>query len=478
MSSNMSIETKNRASSPWALTLAFILIAFLANSPLAAQTVRFILVAPAATIDTNFAATAFTIANFPTGYKGTVVTAANAATFNTVAPPSLRHLFTQLQPGTTLRNRVNSVFLVSANRVDVDYYLVDDRTGFTGGTGMFLTSQLNNQPRVWPAAFSFQPPGSSGRWQGVAWFGEAWGAVLAANMPGGLVGWEGVALHETSHTQWVGTVSRWGAINQRLIAYGRDGSHYQAELLGDPEIALNEGLGTFFGYLHNEPERQQLIQFWQDDSARYFVEAQSVLAGNPTVNQAPRTQGTIGSTAVFFYTWKNVPGYFVLNSEHTGTAYNLFFWQYTNGNRDQAFNMILEAAASMWDDYRKRDLFYETNRLALALERYAATPEGQAAKTAGTLTSSLYPFALLDILTHFGMTDAQYQQEYRRNYPDRDPAALADYFTNHRASIRRLVEGHLNASPIEIVQAVEVAHRYCQNASRILQGNGVVAPTN
>lgn len=478
MTSNITITAKKNGTRSWAPAFFFTLIAFLAGSPLAAQTVRFILVAPAATIDGSFAATAFTIPNFPAGYKGTVVTAANAAAFNTAAPPSLRHLFTQLQPGTTLRNRINSVFRVSANRVDVDYYLVDDRSGFTGGTGMFLTRPLSNQPRVWPAAFSFQPPGAAGRYQGVAWFGEAWGAVLAAQMPGGLVAWEGVALHETSHTQWVGTVSRWGAVNQWLIAYGRDNDHYQEELLGDPEIALNEGMGTFFGYLHNEPERRQLIQFLQDPTARYFVEAQSVLAGNARVNRAPRTEGTVGTTTVFRYTWRDVPGYFVLNSEHTGTAYNLFFWQYTNGNRDQAFEMIISAAASMWDDYRKRDLFYETNRLALQLERYAATPEGQAAKTAGTLTSSLYPFALLDILTHFGMTDAEYQQEYRRNYPDRDPAALADYFANHRAFIQRLVEGHLNASPIEIVQAVEVAHRYCQNAARILEGDGVVAPTN
>jgi hypothetical protein len=181
---------------------------------------------------------------------------------------------------------------------------------------------------------------------------------------------------------------------------------------------------------------------------------------------------------VFFYAWRDVPGYFVLNSEHTGTAYNLFFWLYANGNRDQAFNMIVAAAASMWDDYRKRDLFYETNRLALQLERYADTPEGQAAQAAGTLTSSLYPFALLDILTHYGMTADEYQREYRRNYPDRDPAALAEYFANHRDFVRRLVEPHLNASPIEIVQAVEVAHRNFQQARTILRGNGVVAPTN
>ena len=101
------------------------------------------------------------------------------------------------------------------------------------------------------------------------------------------------------------------------------------------------------------------------------------------------------------------------------------------------------------------------------MEAFAATPEGQAKLRAGTLTSSMFPLALLDILTHFGMTDDEYQALMRRSGLGEESRALAQYWT-HRAAVRRLVEADLKASPIRIQQAIAAAHTYFQQANTIL----------
>ena len=445
-----------------ALTIAVLLLPALAR----AQTVTFVFVAPSATVDASFAGQGTAGGAIPAGYKGVTITAANAAQFNTVAPPRIAHLYTQLQSGTALRNEVNQVFAISGNRVDVKFYLVDDRTGLAGDTGAMTPFTVGGTTYVWPAASV--SPSAGGRYQGEVGMGEKAGDVIVANRPGGIVSWEATALHETSHTQWVGAWTKWGAINQRAITYGADGAHYEEELLGDQNAAVDEGQGTFFGHVHNFAERQEKVDFFKRADYRYFVEARSVLAGERELySVAARQQGTVGGASVFRYRWMDVPGFYLLFSESTSSAFYTFFWLVTNSNRDQAFNMLIQTGASMWTDRLKRHLTYACNRLALQLEAQAATPAGQQAKTAGTLTSSMFPFALLDVLTHFGMSDQEFRADYDRHYPDRQPRAYTEYW-NRRQAVRQLAQPHLSASPILIVEAVNAVHRYFQQADTIL----------
>jgi hypothetical protein len=449
-----------------------------AASPATAQTLKFFFVAPTGVMDTNFAGTAFTNADIPAGYKAVEVTATTLARFQTLAPRRIRHIHDQMQAGTTLRGRIDRVLQISGGKVDVSYYLADDRTGFPGSLGgfsRFVPNTTTGLVHAWPAANNPVARAGTDRFDCWIGLGEVGGELISTSprLPGGLLAWEGVALHETSHSQFVGAWSKWGSINQRAITYGEDGGHYREELIGDQSAAFDEGHGNFYGYLHNDAGRREQIDWFKRTDYRYFVEARSVLAGEPELYRVaarqPGTEGVNNEVDVFRYRWTDVPGYFLLFSESTVTMYHLLVWQETNNDRDQAFQMIVNASNKMWQTRMKRGLCYSASQVAIQLEDFAATPAGQAKRTAGTLTSSMYPFAVLDLVTHFGMTDADYQADCRRwmSAGERTPRALTEYF-NHRARARSAAQAHLAASPIAIEAATTAIHRYFQGADTIL----------
>src|SRR5258706_5513763 len=97
------------------------------------------------------------------------------------------------------------------------------------------------------------------------------------------------------------------------------------------------------------------------------------------------------------------------------------------------------------------------------MEEYNASATGRAD---ASRISSLLPFALLDLLTHFGMSDAEYQADYRRNNPDRGPRAFTEYF-NRRAAIRALVQADITASPIRFQEALQSIINYCKQPANI-----------
>ncbi len=462
-----------------------------ARGAAAQQTVDFVFVAPAATIDTNFPgaaltgapAPAFTAAwaTLPTGYKGVLITAANLATFQAQAPPRIRHLHAQLQPGAALRNSLDRVLTISGGRADIRFFLIDDRSNVDAGRGLFWSVPMGSPAHhfVWPAANSLPITGTA-RHQGIVGLGERWGDWWVSNVPGGLTAWEAVALHEGSHTQWVGDFSRWGALNQEWLAYGQ-GGHYNEEILGDQEAPHNEGMGTFFGRMHNNAEwTRQVTTFFNNADLRYFVDAQSIPAGWEELYRVaarrPDRMSTLNSNivpnsandfAIWRYRWLDVPSFYLLFSESTPTAFYVFFWQNVNGDRNQALQMILNFAADAWDNRRRRFLLYTANHLALQMETWAATPAGQTARTAGTATSSMFPYALVDVLTHCGFSDADYQAEIRREHPPRTSRAATEYF-NHRAALCTRVRPMLTASPVRIEDAVREAATYFRQAATIL----------
>ena len=97
------------------------------------------------------------------------------------------------------------------------------------------------------------------------------------------------------------------------------------------------------------------------------------------------------------------------------------------------------------------------------METYNASAAGRAD---ASRISSLFPFAVLDLLTHFGMTDAEYQADYRRNNADRDPRAYTEYFTR-RAAVRTLVEGDIGANPIRFNEALQKIVDYCRQPANM-----------
>jgi hypothetical protein len=451
------------------VVLAMVAVCLLCTS-VEAQTIKIFFVAPTADMVSNFGA-ANIFGGIANGYRGIEITAANLATFQGMAPPNMLRTFTELQAGTTLRTAVDQVAQISGGKVDLFILLVDDRTGLTA-SGIFATATIGGKMVVWPAASVSSNNCSSNDFCGVIRLGEE-ACIQIQNRPGVWLAWESTVVHESLHTQFVGESTKWGSIH---ITYGGDSSHWISELLGDQALPFEEGLGTYYGAVQNPAGRTAIIDFFTRTDERYALESRSVLAGTAEIWNAPHTEverpipptaRQTGRYVIRRYKWHDVPGRYLLNSESTSTAFHVLFREYVNGNHDQAHSFILSESSAMWQTRMKRFLTYGANRLALSLEDHAATAEGQAARSAGTLTSSMFPYALLDILTHFGMSEAQYRADHDRHYPDRNPQAYTEYW-NHRQAVQTLVEADLNADPIRITEAVEAAHQYFREPSRIL----------
>ncbi len=450
-----------------------------------AQTLVFYFVAPLNVISTNFPG-AIDSQYCPSGYAKATITAANAGTFNTVAPPMIKHVFTQLQSGTILRTNVNQLFLNSNGTVrTIQYWLADDRTSFNvSGTGnmagVFMAYPAVNPRYVWPAAFNYDPGG--GNFIGIVGLGEHQLQTDQSRRVGGINAVNEVVLHESSHTQFM-RGSKWEGVGGNAITYGADGQHYsRGELLADQEGALNEGLATFYGFVLNDSALQALTDYYNNTGYRYFVEGRSFLAGqhdlytiadrvrSPLVHyHADGTQDIQhyakgDEITIFSYRWRTVPGFFLLFNESVSTLFFSFVRNHTYANKDTAMSMIRYTAQGMSPERRKRFLSFACNRIALKMEEYNGSPTGRADTSR---ISSLFPFAVLDLLTHFGMSDSDYRADYRRNYADRDPRAFTEYF-NRRNAIKALVQADINATPIRFREALRRLITYCKDPANIL----------
>lgn len=448
-------------------------IAVTVGTPARAQTMSFVFVGPASSMSSNFGA-ASVQGGYANGYRGVRITPGNLATFQKVAPPNMLRTYNALQSGTALRTRIDRVMRISHQLVlDVQVQLVDDRTGLPGRAG-YATKSQSNVVYVWPAAWNHPVTAPRKGHQGVIGIGEFWALDHVTSI--GWTGWESVLLHETLHTQFVGEKTKWGSVT---TTYGQDGVHYFSEILGADDIPFEEGLGTFYGYTHFHPNGFNATNtFFSRADERYIVEDMAVVTfrdvgppsrteRRPIPDRVRRLQPDRDTYTRYYYQWQRVSPRYLLFNEWTSTAFHMYFWRHANNDSDQALRMIDATAGWMWSELRRRNLPYAVNRLARELEEFASTPEGQAKLKAGTLTSSMFPFALLDILTHFGMTDSDYQMEFRRNQLGETSRALNEYW-NHRAAVRQLVQADLTASPIRIQQAIAAAHGYFQQANTIL----------
>ena len=261
------------------------------------------------------------------------------------------------------------------------------------------------------------------------------------------------------------------------IKYGADGMHQKTELLGDQAIALNEGLATFYGYLMNDSGYQKMVETLSDNRKRFFVEGASVLAGENELNKIAARERFIlqdeegdmhypdGKPIVAFkYSWKTVPGKYLLFAEVTSIAFFSLFRNHTYQNKDTAYSMIRQTSVAMSRDWMRRFLTYACNQLGLIMEEYN---DSQTGKADGSRISSMFPFALLDLLTHFGMTDSDYQKDYLLNALFKHPKAYTEYW-NHRSKVQALVQADIDASPIKFNDALQKIKTYFKKPEMIL----------
>ena len=449
-------------------------------APAAAQTkIVFLFVAPTATMTANFnVAQIRGGGGFSANYRSVEIIAATLPAVRRIAPANMMRTFDELQPGRPLRAKFDRMLLLSQGAVtEIRVTLVDDRTGVTDAPG-WSTKPDGALSFVWPGAGN-APVAGSGH-IGAIVVGEHWAAVDVNDMAKGWPFFEMVILHEMLHSQCTGLSTKWG---NTAITYGLDNNHPIAEILGAQDKAFEEGLGTFYGFAHFNPTGMTWTStfFANAGNDRYSFDDGSIAASWMDLRQAathsqlvtpiPRPVATAQPARPaytrYFAPWLRVPGKYILFNEWTTTGFSLYFWSNTNGDRTQAFTMMEEMSKRIAPEVRRRNLAFASNHLALQLEAFAKTPAGQAKATAGTLTSSMFPVALVDLLTHYGMTEDELKLEYTRNNLDPKSQAITEYW-KHRAAVKALVDADIKASPIRFDQAVAAIHRYFQAKATIL----------
>ena len=417
-----------------------------------AQAVRIVFVGPTGAMVSTFGVKNVA-GGYADGYRGVVLTAANLKSFEKIAPESLVETRRRLEPGTVLRQRIDRMLQISGGVVDLDILLADDRTGFSGDTGTFVTATSVDRSYIWPAASSHPKEEGSGRYQGIVRLGET-ASLIIQSMAGGWPSWEAFILHEVLHTQFLNEDVHWGPVNG---FHGAAPAHRFDEVTADESLSVEEGLAAFYGSVHNDPVGILALLYFLGRTDPRYVES----SAGPWWESDKPVVYTFQLPQQGSYRWSDVPVRSLLYSESTTTALYLLFWEHVNDNTDQALAMIDASARFLARDRTRRGLPYAVNRLALQLEDFAATPAGQAAKAAGTLTSSLFPFALLDLLTHFEMTEPQYRLHYERQEPDRHPQAFTRYWAR-REAVKKLVEPYLSSAPIQMDAAAAALNRFFQ----------------
>jgi hypothetical protein len=477
--------------------------------------------APTATLTTNFTgATAPYIqptncangSNY--GFSHVVLDNQTAPIFRTLMTGTkIRQTYDSLMDANSvLRRRLMQIRGLSNNLVNtIDINLFDDRAGIPAGGPCQCPATLSGKNAVWPCASNYR---HAGVYTGFAFLGE-----LAANHiinkadGGGWWEWYETVVHEFSHTQFAteydasgnSVANKWGQFGLS-ISYGGDKGHWGNELQADPQSALDEGLATFWGLDRNAAGRTNLINWLNDNTPRLALGSHSFLTGIPLMWDQPHTVlvnaevpanrvitlasgGTITLVSPSIqtgaryelrsYRWLDVPGKFVFYNEQMFQAFALSFFENALPSRTQAFNMMLDAAKAMTPpNNRLRYPAHMANGLANGLEAFARTPEGRAAETSHTLVSSMFAYALMDIVTHFGMSEADLRREFTINMSTYNsttqPLAFNAYWA-HRAAIKAIACPNLGGADctgtgtIDFMRAVRDVKNYCTDSSRILR---------
>lgn len=485
-----------------------------------AQNIRMFFYAPSASMTNNFtgATAAYVHADScsgnATGYSYVVLDNQTAPIFRTMAPARIRATYDSLTTAaSSMRRRIMQIRGLSNGLVnDIEIHLFDDRTGLGAAETCKCDYSFGGTRGIWPCASNFRRP--NGSYMGFVYLGELAAKHIINNYDGGYWAWYETVIHEFSHTQFAAEynaagqriANKWGR-NGISISYGGDAGHWGSELQADQQSPLDEGLATFWGMEKNRVGRDSLIAWLNKKNERLYLGSHSFLTGTPAMWDAPHTvifSGTIPANRQITpsgwntirlvsphiqtgaryelrgYKWLDVPGKYVFYNEQMFQGFAILFFEKAMASRNDAFDMMLRAAKKMTPpNNRLRYPALLANALANELETYAGTAAGRAAEASHSLVSSMYVYALFDIITHFGISEEDMKREFRINMetylPVPKPKAFDNYWA-HRAALKaRLCPmlGGNNCSSgngnIDIVRAAEEAKVYFTDSSRILR---------
>ena len=167
------------------------------------------------------------------------------------------------------------------------------------------------------------------------------------------------------------------------------------------------------------------------------------------------------------YKWQDVPGYYLLFDDNTALQYFLTFWGLGTESGAIATRMIERMAAKTAFFGQRRNLFYAASQLAIQVEdRCARTPVRSGTKR----VSSMYAFALIDMATHFGLSDERFESLYRLNTLEREPKAFKEYVARRKA-VEAFVKEKTAAKPDFYAAALAVRDYFTQPATILATGS-------
>ena len=487
----------------------------LAIQALKGQQLYFFYVAPTTQMNATFGSAATqgfmdntTGTAMMSGYRYVQITSGNLAQFRTLAAGShVLKTYDSITAATSrLRRKLNKVMSLTGSRVSsIFIFLTDDATALPANTPNFLCPTGGTSSFAWPCASNWK---SGANYVGRINLGER-AARRFANGPGGFRDWEATVIHEMSHTQMLRDttgVNKWDTptTDGIAISYGGDDGHWGFELQADEQTPMDEGLGTFWAIEHAPSLRVELDSFLNNGADRFALGSLSFLRSVPQMWNAPHNVLCNGIPCNFWngysaelissippatpyellsYRWLDVPGEFVLYNEMMSEAYFYLYHQYAFARQDTAFNKIFHAVRTLCNDANQRHRYpaHAANILANSMEAYARTAAGQQESTSGTLVSSMFAYALLDLMGHFHRTDDDLRREFDINsatyiHYTPKPRAYQHYFT-HRAAVKQEACQYLGGNncaagstgAIDIHRAVVAVRDYFKNSTRILQ---------
>ena len=496
------------------------MIVLLVMPLLRAQTINVFFYAPTDSVTARFtgATAAYVHAdgdcNGPTGYSYVLLDNQTAPIFRAMTQGTrIRQTYDSLtNVNSVLRRRLMQIRDLSNGLVNnIQIRIFDDRRGLAASDNCKCDDLFGALKGVWPCAWNERQ--ASGQYLGDVMLGELAANHIIDDFPGGWWAWYETVVHEFSHTQFAleyddtnqPIQNKWGH-NGIAISYGGDAGHWGTELQADPQSALDEGLATFWGLEKNRVGRDSLIAWLNNKNAKLILGSHSFLTGIPTMWNAPHRvvfTGTIPANRIITppgwnpirlvsphiqtgagyqlrsYRWQDVPGEYVFYNEQMFQAFALLFYENALPGRNDVFDLMLRAARTMTPpNNRLRYPALFANALSNELERYAGTAAGRAAETNRTLASSMFTYALFDIITHFGMSEADLRREFTINMetylPVPKPKAFDNYWA-HRDAVKQLVCPFLGGNNctgngnIDFVRAAREAKTYFADPSRILR---------
>ena len=433
---------------------------------LSAQQIKFELAAPKAMVEKSFGDRLF----YDSYHNGLETVShseieENIAEFRKIAPPLLVMVYDSLQPGTRqFELWKNHLKLIDDNdENEITILLVDDRNGLSKDDSSYLKvfeyqgkRYAYNEVDTW---YDFSMKG------GVIIIGHQVCKLLStySNMAGH-AGIEEALMFMTQFQLADKNFKAPGRGVRRsfLVEDNDDKTYISEELLGPEASVLAVGISNFFAQiLHPSPSsKDEVYEFLKLKDSRY----QYRKGGNiKEINESKQdfrelkftfSNGTT-SSILLLSEWMEVPGTAMLYSESVITGLLSLIYDHSF-DKEKALDQISFAITEIWENPETRTVLHLINELAEIMEFELAEDLKQADNGLKQVHySSMFPMAVLDILTHFDLSEEDYNERLKVNKGSgvEKSEAVTEYW-NFRIKFLKEVSSDLKASEINLENAM------------------------